>query len=190
MPNETRKQHGKKGGRPPVPEELRRQHAVTCRLTDSELIVVERSRGGMSRGEWLRTSALRRPPVVIPALNQKAWAYLQKVGEGIRYLIDRSKEGEPVALDQVEMLEVKTEMRRVQATLIGTKVSAVTSDPIKDVLAAIGRLTVGMIQRDGVGSPARHLVGSKWAGKLIFEFSEEREQLINDLLAKETPNAG
>ena len=52
----------KRGPKPRPKAELRR-HPVTCRVTDAELAEIDDRRPeGMTRGEWLRTAALRRAP--------------------------------------------------------------------------------------------------------------------------------
>lgn len=49
----------KRGPTPRPPDQLRR-HQVNCRLTDDELNHVNKNRGGMSPGEFIRTAALKK----------------------------------------------------------------------------------------------------------------------------------
>lgn len=79
-----------KRGRKPVSDEKLRKHPVTCRLTDAESEKVDGLRGGMTRGEWLRTAALGKPPATIPAINQAAWLELSRAASNLNQLAKQS----------------------------------------------------------------------------------------------------
>lgn len=102
-------------GRKPVPDERRRKHPVTCRLTDSELAHVDRLRGSMTAGEWMRTAALGRPPRIVPELNRSAWLELSRAASNLNQL---AKQGHFHDVDVTEQLKA------FRAALIGADLEA------------------------------------------------------------------
>lgn len=97
-------------GRKPVPDEDKRKHAVTCRLTDAELVRVDRLRGNMTAGEWIRTAALGRPPRIVPELNRSAWLELSRAASNLNQL---ARQGHFTDVDVTEQLKA------FRAALIG-----------------------------------------------------------------------
>lgn len=97
-------------GRKPVPDEDKRKHAVTCRLTDAELVHVDRLRGNMTTGEWIRTAALGRPPRIVPELNRSAWLELSRAASNLNQL---ARQGHFTDVDVTEQLKA------FRAALIG-----------------------------------------------------------------------
>lgn len=105
--------HNKRGRRP---AEDPRRHAVTCRLTDSELERCDANRGELTRGEWLRIGALDSLPVVVPALNREAYAELAKAAGNMNQLARKLNSGDLVELDQV-----RAELAAFRLALIGAR---------------------------------------------------------------------
>lgn len=97
-------------GRKPVPDESKRKHPVTCRLTDAELAHVDRLRGSMTAGEWIRTAALGRPPMIIPELNREAWLALSRAASNLNQLAKTSHFTE---------VDVTEHLKAFRAALIG-----------------------------------------------------------------------
>lgn len=80
-------QQRKKTGPKPKPQTELRRHPITCRVTDAELEHIENHRGGMTKGEFIRTAALKRQmPKTIPEPNIKKWAELKKLANNINQL--------------------------------------------------------------------------------------------------------
>lgn len=92
-----------KRGRKPVADAELRKHPVTCRLTDAESEKVDRLRGGMTRGQWLRTAALGKPPATIPAINQTAWLELSRAASNLNQL---ARQGHSEAVEATEELAI------------------------------------------------------------------------------------
>ena len=101
-----------KRGPAPKPESEKRRHQINCRVTDSELIRIDAGRpSGMSRGEWIRTKALKRNlPRVIPEVNREAWADLARVAGNLNQMARHLNQGNgdlAAALDEVARLRKK-----------------------------------------------------------------------------------
>jgi hypothetical protein len=103
-------------GPTPKPAHALRRHAITCRLTDVELVRLDEGRpAGMTRGEWLRTRALkRRLPRAIPEVNQQAWASLARVSGNLNQLARAINEGraDRPAVDLAELRRLVDDLRR------------------------------------------------------------------------------
>lgn len=83
---EQQKQRKKTGPKPKPKAELR-QHPITCRVTDKELEYINTHKGGMTKGEFIRTAALKRiMPNLIPEPNIKKWNQLAKLANNINQL--------------------------------------------------------------------------------------------------------
>ncbi len=80
-------------GPKPKPESEKRKHPVTCRLTDIEAVKVDERRGQMTRGEWIRTAALKRPPKIIPTVNREAWLALSKLAGNLNQIAKAVNQG-------------------------------------------------------------------------------------------------
>lgn len=107
--------------RGPIPksDSERRKHQVNCRLTDLELQAVDARRGGLSRGAWLRTAAMQRPPRIIPEINREAWSHLAKVAGGLTYLVEVAKAGGTPSMDGGMLSELRQAVSYVRRQLIG-----------------------------------------------------------------------
>jgi hypothetical protein len=80
-------QQKKKTGPKPKSKSELRQHAITCRVTDAELEHIEKSKGGMTKGEFIRTAALKKQmPRPVSEINIKQWNELAKLANNINQL--------------------------------------------------------------------------------------------------------
>lgn len=111
--------------RGPVPksEGARRQHAVSCRLTNAELARLDELRGGVSRGEWLRLAALSKPPRIVPEVNKVAWADLARAAGNLNQLTRAINEGRfpvnDVPAAGKAVMDLRAKLDAVRAALIG-----------------------------------------------------------------------
>lgn len=76
-----------KGGRPPLPDDERRNHRVEFWLNDSEFAdlscLCEQS--GMTKGELVRSLIFKKPIqwMKVPTLNKNAYAELGRIGNNV-----------------------------------------------------------------------------------------------------------
>ena len=104
-----------KRGRKPKSAPDKRQHLVACRLTDAEQAQLERGRGALSAGEWLRTLALaRRLPRAIPETNLGAYGALARSAANLNQLARRAN-----AADRLEIAELAATLAAFRAALLG-----------------------------------------------------------------------
>lgn len=104
-----------KRGRKPKSAPDKRQHLVACRLTDAEQAQLERGRGALSAGEWLRTLALaRRLPRAIPEINLEAYRALARSAANLNQLARRVN-----AADRLEISELAATLATFRAALLG-----------------------------------------------------------------------
>lgn len=114
-----KRRHGPK----PKPLHEQRRHAVSCRLTDAELATVDRRRGAVSRGEWLRRAALSKPPRVVPEINKVAWSDLARAAGNLNQITRALNEGRLPAKDAAQagraIMEVRAKLDELRRQLIG-----------------------------------------------------------------------
>ncbi len=108
----------RRGPNPKSDSELRK-HQINCRLTDQELQALDARRGGLSRGAWLRTAAMQRPPRIVPAINREAWSHLAKVAGGLTYLVEVAKSGGTPSMDGSMVADLRQAVSDVRRLLIG-----------------------------------------------------------------------
>ncbi len=93
-----------------LPPNRLRRYSVTVRLSEVELNKVNQSRGQLSRSCWLRSSALKQLPPLVPEVNKEAWhqltASLQKLNDLTSYLNRRGTEAQPLS-KEVDTLRLK-----------------------------------------------------------------------------------
>lgn len=110
------------GPRPKSDDEAR-VHGVSCRLTHDELAELDRRRGKVRRGEWLRLAALSAPPRIVPEVNKVAWADLAKASSNLNQLARAVNEGRLTTSDAVAasalLLSMRASIEAVRASLIG-----------------------------------------------------------------------
>lgn len=116
---DTPRRHGPK----PKPPEEQRRHAVSCRLTDAELALVDERRGAVSRGEWIRLTALAKPPRIVPAINKVAWADLARAAGNLNQITRAINEGKLPVKDVPSVgkavMDVRAQLDAVRRLLIG-----------------------------------------------------------------------
>jgi len=106
---------GAKRGRKPKSAPDKRQHLVACRLTDAEQAQLERGRGALTAGEWLRTLAMaRRLPRAIPAVNLEAYGALARAAGNLNRLTRHVN-----ATGQLELAELSATLAAFRAALVG-----------------------------------------------------------------------
>jgi len=116
---ERKRRHGPR----PKPDDEARVHGVSCRLTHDELAELDRRRGKVRRGEWLRLAALSAPPRIVPEVNKVAWADLAKASSNLNQLARAVNEGRLTTSDAVGasalLLSMRASIESVRASLIG-----------------------------------------------------------------------
>lgn len=111
MANEDRKKrHG------PERVDDPRNHCVSTRLNLSELDQLDRQRGQMARGEYLRAAALDVLPPAIPAINQEAWVHLSRAAGNLNQLARALNQNSDVSHD-----EIIQALKEFRAALVGAK---------------------------------------------------------------------
>lgn len=107
----------------PKPAHEKRQHSVSCRLTDEELSTLDQRRGKVSRGEWLRLAALSKPPRIVPEVNKVAWADLSRAAGNLNQLAKAINEGRWPVKDglsaQATIMHFRAQIDALRASLIG-----------------------------------------------------------------------
>lgn len=116
---EKKRRHGPK----PKPPHEQRRHAVSCRLTDAELATLDERRGEVSRGEWLRVSAMSKPPRIVPTINKVAWSDLSRTAANLNQLTRAINEGRWLLDDapstQETLMQLRADLDEVRIQLIG-----------------------------------------------------------------------
>lgn len=103
-----------KVGRKKLAESEKKKHQINCRVTDTELKIIDSRRGGIKKTEWLTRTALKKPPVIIPEINQKAWSELSRVASNLNQLtraINKGLKSELKVNDLAELIEILKEVR-------------------------------------------------------------------------------
>lgn len=120
QPDAKRVRTARTGPIPKSDSELRK-HAVGCRLTSAEIAKVDRLKGGVSRGEWLRLAALEKPPRIVPPVNLEAWSELSHTASNLNQLTKHLNEGRlpPDADLHRTLMQLKADLGAVRAGLIG-----------------------------------------------------------------------
>lgn len=93
-----------------------RTHRIGCGMNDAELEKLDRLRGGVSRGEYLRRAALDKAPRTIPEINRQTHADLGRALGNLATVATAMRGGEYIELQEVEKL-----VREVRNFLIGVK---------------------------------------------------------------------
>ncbi|MBL5921054.1 hypothetical protein I7V28_07955 [Lelliottia amnigena] len=104
------------------PNKSLRIHCVSVRFNKAELEVLNKNRGGKSKGEWLRLTSLDKLPVVVPAINIEAWKSLsdisQKLNRLINHLDAKSSNSE---LTKTEIFVVKKQIKELRLCLTASE---------------------------------------------------------------------
>lgn len=76
-----------RGGRPPLPDDQRRNHRVEFWLNDAEFADLSYlcEQSGMTKGEMVRALILKKPIqwMKTPAINRQAYAELGRIGSNV-----------------------------------------------------------------------------------------------------------
>lgn len=107
---ERKKRHGPE----PLPDP--RIHCVSARLNNAELSQLDRQRGRLARGEYLRCGALDELPPTIPAVNQEAWVQLSRAAGNLNQLSRALNQNGDVNYD-----EIIQALKEFRASLVGAK---------------------------------------------------------------------
>ncbi|EIN5101353.1 hypothetical protein L1R96_13015 [Klebsiella pneumoniae] len=103
------------------PNESLRIHCVSVRFNKEELDILNKNRGGKSKGEWLRLTSLDKLPVIVPEINIEAWKSLsdisQKLNKLINHLDAKSSNSE---LTKTEIFAVKKQIKELRSCLIAS----------------------------------------------------------------------
>lgn len=117
--DEKKRRHGPA----PKPAAEQRRHAVSCRLTDAELVRLDELRGEVSRGEWLRLAAMSKPPRIVPTVNKVAWADLSRVAGNLNQLNRAINEGKLTTKDAAGagrmLMDLQAQVDQLRRALIG-----------------------------------------------------------------------
>ena len=117
--SEKKRRHGPR----PKPDHEQRRHSVSCRLTDAEMARLDARRGQVSRGEWLRVSALGKPPRIVPEVNKVAWADLARAAGNLNQITRAINEGRLPMKDVPSVgkavMDVRAQLDAVRRHLIG-----------------------------------------------------------------------
>jgi hypothetical protein len=118
---EKKKEMGKRGPKPKSEEE-KRKHPVTCRLTDREMEQLDKGKPeNMTRGEWLRTKALKRKlPRSIPEINRQAYTNLARLAGNLNQYIKAINQGRATG-PAPELNFLYDEVQKLRGQLIGLK---------------------------------------------------------------------
>lgn len=116
----------RKRRRGPIPKlaHEKRQHSVSCRLTDDELALLDKLRGQVSRGEWLRLSAFAQPPRIVPEVNKIAWSDLARTAANLNQLTRIMHLNFTDQKNRLEtskaLMDLRSKLADVRALLIGS----------------------------------------------------------------------
>ncbi len=103
-------------GHPKLDKAECRTNCVSVRLNDAELALLEKQRGGLKKGEWLRIAALDELPPTIPEVNRQAWVELARAHSNINQIAARLNRG-----DLVDVASINAEIAEFRRKLIGYK---------------------------------------------------------------------
>lgn len=109
---ERRRRHGPA----PLPQEQRRTHCVSVRLSPAELADLDAKRGAFQRGEWLRMAAMDQLPPSIPAINGTAWSELARAAGNLNQIARVCNSDETVDIEAL-----RRDLAEFRRSLIGAK---------------------------------------------------------------------
>ncbi len=116
MTDEIDKSLKKRGGRTPIPEELRRKHCVSVRLNDEELAWLNAHRKEHLQGEYLRMAALNKLPPIVPEINTTTYKNLAICASNLNQI--SKKINSNIDLNLSHILNAITEL---QDSILGLK---------------------------------------------------------------------
>jgi len=101
-------------GHPKLDDSECRTNCVSVRLNEAELDLLNKRRGPLKRGEWLRMSALDQLPPAVPELNREAWIELAKSSANLNQIAKKLNQGELVRIEII-----RGELTKFRNDLIG-----------------------------------------------------------------------
>lgn len=107
----------KRGPTPRAPADLRKLR-VSVYLTAAELADLDRLRGGVGRGAWLRRAGLGQSPRSVPPINREAWAELARVAGNLNQHQRTINEGR-AAPGPVDLAEIRAVVDALRRELLG-----------------------------------------------------------------------
>ncbi|CQH56378.1 MULTISPECIES: hypothetical protein [Yersiniaceae] len=100
-----------------------RTHCVSVRLNSEELNILNARRGEKSKGEWLRTSSLKKPPPVIPSINIETWKTLSEINQKLNrialHIDNKSKDSK---LTNTELFAVRRQIIELRQNLLSADI--------------------------------------------------------------------
>ena len=103
----------RKRGRPRIAD--KRIHAVTARLSATELETLDSRRGMRRRGDYLRTAALGVLPPMVPTVNIDAWKQLARAAANLNQISAAFNERGDLA----SIVEARAVLHEFRSKLIG-----------------------------------------------------------------------
>lgn len=117
---------GQRGPTPKNPDDLRGVR-VSVYFSADELAELDRLRGGIGRGRWLRNAGLNQAPRSVPAINREAWSSLSKTVANLNQYQAAINAGKAHGYPPSEIQALADYVRKLRNELIG-----VSSDEAED----------------------------------------------------------
>lgn len=103
-----------------------RTHCVSIRLNSEELNILNARRGEKSKGEWLRTSSLKKPPPVIPSINIETWKTLSEINQKLnRIALHVDSKSKDSKLTHTELFAVRRQISELRQHLLNADIWSV-----------------------------------------------------------------
>lgn len=108
-------------GPKPLPARDLREHCVSVRLNESELLRLDALRGSLQRGAWLRLAALEKSkvPLQIPEINRQAWVDLAKLSANLNQAQAAINGGIQSVYPDDLFTDLRESVRELRMSLIG-----------------------------------------------------------------------
>ncbi|EDE2548622.1 ATP-binding protein [Salmonella enterica] len=100
------------------PDEIR-NHCVSVRLNEEELIILDSKRGQYKKGEWLRMASLNKLRPVLPEINCEAWTELGRLAQNLNHLLSHLNSKSPDSeLTRTELFALCRQIKTLRDHLI------------------------------------------------------------------------
>ncbi|HBY7768468.1 TPA: ATP-binding protein [Klebsiella aerogenes] len=105
-----------------LPDNEIRNHCISVRLNEEELIILDSKRGQYKKGEWLRMASLNKLPPVLPEINREAWIKLGNLSQDLNRLLNHLDSKSPDSeLTRTELFALRRQIKTLRDHLIPTK---------------------------------------------------------------------
>ncbi|EAP2788674.1 ATP-binding protein [Salmonella enterica] len=105
-----------------LPDNEIRNHCISVRLNEEELIILDSKRGQYKKGEWLRMASLNKLPPVLPEINREAWIKLGNLSQDLNRLLNHLDSKSPDSeLTRTELFALRRQIKTLRDHLISTK---------------------------------------------------------------------